>query len=906
MTAKTRSRPKRADTLIRTKLYAPQVQPTWVSRPRLVARLNEVARCSLTLVAAPAGFGKTTLLGEWVAAARSESQPVAWLTLDERDNDPARFSRYLITALAGLGLPVDEKIIVDRDGAPRTLEAWFTQIINQLTGVEDDFVLALDDYHLIRARAIHQGLLFLLDHLPPQMHVILASRTDPPLPLGQLRARGHLLELRAADLRFTTAEMRAFLRQKMGLDLPTGAVAALEARTEGWIAAVQLAAIAMQDRQDLPYFVQSFDGDHRYVVDYLAEQVLQQQPESVRSFLLKTSILERLTGPLCDALTGQADGRDTLERLEKANLFLVPLDDNRQWYRYHHLFTRFLRDRLKQSDPGRWPVLQRQAMAWYEDNGYLAEAVDHALTVGDAEQALPLVEQVAEEIWMKGEMVRLLGWLEALPDELLRARPRLCIFHAWIANIMGEFERRDQRLCDAEKCLSCPDDGQFDRDLLQGMLAATHGIVAIMAGDATRTLELCQRALADLPEDNLVWRCVVKRNLGNAYLLEDKTQAAHLAFTEAVADSRRAGNTYVALISMYELAELQIVLGHLHHAEHTCRTALQLAAERGAPGITIVGALHLGLCEVLRERNRLDEAREHALAGIEYGLRDRSIGVRVCGYTRLGSIEAARGDYQAADEAYLKAMQLAPRLVRTAFISHQDAQARLWSRQGDRKAAARWVQQAGLQPSSEITLLNEAGYLTLTRLLLAEGQLDEAHSLLEHLEEAARTAGRTGRVIESRLLRTRLYHMRGETAQAENLLVQALVLAEPEGYLRIFLDEGEVIRQLVLQIRQTAPPGPVRVYLDRLLESFGVEAEAIPALHAEGLFRGQLVDPLSEREMDVLRLIAAGLTNQEVAEELVVATSTVHWHTKNIYRKLDVSSRTQASLRARELGILAA
>lgn len=914
MTAKSRSRNPRADTLIRTKLYAPQVQSTWVSRPRLAARLNEAASGSLTLVAAPAGFGKTTLLGEWIAAARpgspqgnsAASRRVAWLTLDERDNDPTRFTTYLIAALAELELPVDENITVDRGGSPRTLEGCFVQLINQVADVGEDFVLVLDDYHLIHTEAIHKGLHFLLDHLPPQMHVILVTRTDPPLPLSQLRARGRLTELRAADLRFTTREMRAFLRQKMGLNLPTGAVADLEARTEGWIAAVQLAAIAMQGREDLPYLVQDFDGDHRYVVDYLAEQVLHQQSESVQTFLLETSILERLTGPLCDALTGRNDGREMLGSLEKANLFLIPLDDHRRWYRYHHLFARFLRDRLKQTDPEHWPALHRRAMEWYEDNGYLAEAVDHALTVGDTEQALPLVEQVAEEIWMNGEMVRLLGWLEALPDELMRARPRLCIFHAWIANIMGEFERRDQRLDEAEKCLSCPDDEQFDRDLMQGMLAATHGIVAIMEGNASRTLELCQQALAHLPEDNLVWRCVVKRNLGNAYLLEDKTQAAHLAFTEAVADSRRAGNTYMALISMYELAELQIVLGQLHHAEHTCRTALQLAAERGAPGLTIVGALHIALGEVLRERNQLEEARAHALAGIEYGLRDRSIGVRVCGYTRLGAIEAARGEYKAADEAYLKAMQLAPRLVRTAFIAHQDAQARLWSRQGDRKAATRWVQQADLQPSSEITLLNEAGYLTLARLLLAERQLDEAHGLLERLEEAAKAAGRTGRVIESRLLRAQLYHVQGETNQAENLLVQALVLAEPEGYLRVFLDEGEVIRQLVRQIRQSAPPGPVRVYLDQLLEAFGDEVEAGPATNGGGLFRGHLVEPLSEREMDVLRLISAGLTNQEVAQELVVATSTVHWHTKNIYRKLDVSSRTQASLRARELGILAA
>lgn len=989
-------RATRPDAIIRTKLYVPRAQASWVSRPRLIEKLDQIRERSVTLLAAPAGFGKTTLLGDWIHTkdedgrregdispftlhpAPFQQRPlnVAWLTLDERDNNLVRFLIYLVAALKTLEIQVDECFWEQLHTLSPSPEEVLAELVNRITEVPDDFALVLDDCHLVTSLPVKAALNFLVEHLPPQMHLVFASRVEPSLPLSRLRARGQLLELRAADLRFTVEESFEFLNRKMGLDLPLETVIALENSTEGWIAGLQLAAIAFQASraqhsaaslpaskpERLSDFLQTFNGSHRYVVDFLAEQVLLQQPLGLQSFLLDTSILERLSAAACEALfegeePGLAEvpsdqamedleepgscrsllsqplpsrGQAILEHLERANLFLAPLDDERRWYRYHPLFASFLRERLRRTRPERWAELHRRAAEWCERNGLIAEAVDHALALGDSGQAVRLVERIAEAIWKRGEMARLWGWLKALPDEVIRSRPRLCIFHAWLLNIKGEFKAREERLRDVQARLSEDEPGDpQERRLIQGMLAAMQGIVAGMEGEPAAAFDFCREALECLPAENPDWRCVVYRNLGNAYLLDGQTALARQAFCQAYELSQRAGNTYMALISLYEMGELDLVLGQLRRAAGLFQAGLQLAAEHGAPGLTITGALHVGLSEVLRQWNHLEAGVQHARAGIELGFQDGSLGVRITGLARLAMLARALGDGAAATRALEKAMQLAPGLKRTAFIAHQEAQARLWgewvnppptagffapgwndrsSLQARQAAFDRWEKETGISLEDAPTCLNEAGSIVLARLLLSSGRLEQAAGLLARLRQAAEAAGRTGRLVEILALQALAWQARGKTDEALGVLEECLALAGPEGYVRVFLDEGERMRALLAAAAARLKDAKVLEYVRSLLAAFdGGGRSGVGGVDFSRPASGQhasLVEPLSERELDVLRLMAAGLTNQEIASRLVVAASTVHWHTKNIYGKLSVHSRTQAVCKARQLGLV--
>jgi LuxR family transcriptional regulator, maltose regulon positive regulatory protein len=918
---------------IRTKLYIPNARENWVPRPRLLERLDESFKYPLTLLVAPAGYGKTTLLSDWIHSRQESGQDgdqnasgmplnAGWVTLDERDNDLERFVIYLAGALETLEIFLDDGFWARRL-RQEGMEASLGALINRVAEVPDNFILVLDDFQVITAPPVYQALTFLLNHLPPQMHLILSCRSEPALALGQLRARGQLHELGAADLRFLTEETAAFLKHTMGLDLPEEALSALEMRTEGWVAGLQLAALSMRGQQNAMDFIQAFTGSHRYIVDYLADQVLHQQPVEIQNFLLESSLLGQLSQPNCEAILGEQDIRiqEVLEYLEKANLFLAALDHERQWYRYHPLFADFLRDRLRRSNPERWSELHRKAVDWYIEKGWIAEAVDHSLAIGDARQAADLVEKIIEAIWMKGEMARLWRWLQALPDEMVRGRPRLCIFHAWISNIKGEIKVRDARLADVAESIKHGDLPVEERELILGMQATLQGIASVMEGDAVATKERCLEALEQLPEENFVWRCVVYRNLGNAYLLGDEPLAARLAFREALESSLRGGNIYMALISMYELGELDISLGRLRQAEQTFRSALQLAEERGAPGLTITGAIHTGLSEVLRQWDRLEEGIRHARAGIELGLLDGSIGVQLCGNIRLAAIAKASGNTDEADQALNKAMALAPSLRQTAFIAHTELQGRLWWIQEDLVSAKIWVKESGLHPDGEISCQNEAGYLALARLLMREGSLEAADSLLSRLAQTAGKAGRRGRLIEVLALKALVCRAMEDQPAALAALEEGLVLAETEGHLRVFLDEGQPMRSLLGELKlwiEKRQPGQSKdgdrsllAYVDRLQAAFP-HSPVMPMKIDSGEYSGAdlqpsstgLVEPLSGRELEILRLIAAGLSNPEIAQELVVATSTVQWHTKNIYSKLNVHSRTQATWQARQLGLV--
>jgi len=926
---------KLATPLLKTKLYIPPVRPDLVSRPRLIERLNagplgqsgRFAR-KLTLISAPAGFGKTTLLSEW--AHHSETRffgknlvsrprpPVAWLSLDEGDDDPARFLAYFVTALQTLALPVPS--VAEKIGAgtlsalqsphPPPMESVLTTLINEIAAVPSPFVLVLDDYHLITAQPIHDGLTFLLDHLPPQMHLIIATRADPPLPIARLRGRGQLTELRLTDLRFTPDEAAAFLNQAMGLGLAADDVAALASRTEGWIAGLQMAAASMQGREDVAGFIRAFTGSDRYILDYLVEEVLQRQPNSVQSFLLQTAILDRLTGRLCDAVWNKLatcptadDGQAMLEMLERANLFILPLDNERRWYRYHRLFADLLRQRLQRTQPDLVPTLHRRASEWYGQNGLTAEAIDHALAAGDFEPAARLIEQAAEATLMRSEIATLLRWVDALPDELVRGRPSLCVFHAWALLFGGRpLDAVEARLRDVEG----------DAGLISGRVAPLRALLALFQSQIPRAAELSRRALEQLPEDDVFLRGFATWLLGISHMVNGDIVATCQTLEEIARRSQEAGNVMLAVMVMCSLAELHKRQGQLYEAAAMYQQALELAVDGQGRRLPIAGEALMGLGELAREWNDLEAAVRYLTEGIEFTRKWGEIGA-IDGYISLAHVRQAQGDADGAQEPLQKAWQLALQFDVTEMDDNLVAahQAHLWVTQGNLAAAKRWVEERELTVDASLTELEDrvssvsrrghrrrtAEYLTLVRVLIAQERYDKALALLEPLLAIAERWGLNERVIKVQILRALAFHARGDIAQAMGALERALSLAEPEGYVRVFLDEGEPMARLLYR---AAAHGIAPEYAGRLLAAF-------PALEPVAQEpQADMVEPLSKRELEVLQLIAEGLSNQEIAQRLFISLRTVKWHTSNIYGKLGVKNRTQAVVKARSLGVLPA
>jgi LuxR family maltose regulon positive regulatory protein len=926
--------------LLTTKLYIPPPRPREhvVSRPRLIERLDEGLRPDqrLTLISAPAGYGKTTLLGEWISCrgnvsttrsgipAQTPPLHVAWISLDEGDNDPTRFLTYLVGALQ----TVDTEIGQDTAAALRALqhqqpstEMLLTGLINEITNLSAPLVLVLDDYHVIKAQPVHQAISFLIDHVPAHVHLIIATRTDPPLHLARLRARMQLSELRAAELRFTTDEAAAFLNQVTGLDLSSDDVAALESRTEGWIVGLQLAALSMKDREDIPGFIAAFTGSHHYILDYLTEEVLRRQPENVQTFLLHTTVLDRLCGPLCDALLDIRDRRDApsheiLEHLESCNLFIVPLDDERRWYRYHRLFADLLLNRLGRLHADQVPELHRRASLWYEHNGSIAEAVRHAVSAGDWPRAADLVEQRGWQLLGQGEIVTISRWLTALPEDLVRARTELCILYAWILVLTGQSDAVESRLQDAEKNLALQSASAESEDAL-GHIAAVRAYAATHEGDATRAIVLAREALERLPGDDLAVRSIISFTLGSAYLLTGDVAGACQAFAEASEIGRASGDVHVAVSALSALGGQQMALGRLYQASETFQTVLHLSAERERDGkpLPITARAYSGLSELHYEWNDLEAATRYAKESVELAKRWGNAEVWVRTPLALAWALQARGDMDGAYAALEKADQFARRHHMSLWsVARVEAcRVRLWLAPvgGDMAAAARWAEarESVLQADGELPYGREREYLALARVLIALGRYGDALDWLARLRAAASAGDRVGRVIETLVLEAVARQARGERQQAISTLEQALSLARPEGYVRTFLDEGAPVAALLSEMAgdRQSPNAP---YVRRLLAAFGIEVDgrgrtvrtsavstAVPSPHP-------LVEPLTERELEVLGCIAAGLSNAEIAGQLFIAVSTVKRHINHIFGKLGVTSRVQAVVRAQELGLL--
>ena len=892
--------------ILATKLFIPLPRSNIVVRSRLVERLNEglAAGRKLALISAPAGFGKTTLVSEWAAGC---GQPVAWLSLDEGENDPARFLTYLVAALqtiaADIGAGASAAL---QSPQPPATELILTNLLNEIAAIPHSFILVLDDYHAIDSEPVDHALVFLLEHLPPQMHLVIATREDPSLPLARLRARSQLTELRAADLQFTPVEAAEFLNQVMGLSLADGDVAALETRTEGWIAGLQLAAVSMQGhREDITGFIQSFTASHRFVLDYLVEEVLQQQSESIQTFLLRTSILDRMCGPLCDAilLNPSASGQETLEHLEHANLFIVPLDSERRWYRYHHLFGDLLRRRL--GTPPELPNHHLRASEWYEANNDLAGAFNHALAAGDFERAARLAEAAWQDMDRSFQTAAWLGWVNKLPDAVVCSRPGFCVLLGQAFSDVGDLDASETYLQNAERALA----GAMVQDgsrSLPATIALTRAGNAQILGNLTETVKYTELSIQLTPEDDIYLRAQAAITLGFTHWATGNLEASLRALYTWMEDMQRMGNRVFAIASVFAVADMLVALGRLGEAEKALRQAIEIADAQGLEAKTVTAHHHLGLALLAHERGDDAAVAQSLETAADLGQRTTLVDWSHRWNLAQARLKESGGEWDAAldllDEAgrvYVKN----PIPILQPVEAHK---ARIYLKQGRPDKAASWARERGLSITDEANYPGEYEYLTLARLRLGEEDFTGVDELLERLLASAETQKRTGSVIEILLTQALVHQAQENRSQSLAALEHALALAEPEGYLRIFLDEGEAMRHLLWKFRSANPKQAahsLRGYVDKIVAAFSPPAESISksAITDHG---SVIIEPLTNRELEIVRLIAEGHSNAEISQRLYLALSTVKGHNLRIFDKLQAQNRTEAVARARELGLL--
>jgi LuxR family maltose regulon positive regulatory protein len=880
--------------ILATKLYIPPSRRRVVLRPRLVERLNEglAAGNKLTLVSAPAGFGKTTLVSEWVAGC---GRPVAWLSLDAGDSDPSRFLTYLVAALQTVAPGIGEGILtVLQSPEPPPLESTLTALLNEITTIPSAVVLVLDDYHVLDARPVDDALAFLVEHLPPQVHLVIATREDPALPLARLRARGQLTELRAADLRFTPSEAADFLNRVMGLNLTADDIAALETRTEGWIAGLQLAAISLQGHDDVAGFIASFAGSHHFVLDYLVEEVLQRQPESIQTFLLRTSILDRLCGPLCDAvlLDASASGQETLEYLDRANLFTVPLDNERRWYRYQHLFAELLRQRLHQSESsgneeGGVTEYHIRASQWYEDHALAIEAFHHAAAANDIERAERLIIGGQIPQHSRAAVTALFDWLDSLPRTVLDARPWLWVRSATVALNAGRTTGVEEKLQAAEKALQSADLDDDTRDLI-GQIAAVRATLALANYQPEAMINEAHRALEYLHPDNLPFRGRALRTLGFAYQLQGDRAAARQAYTEAIAIRQVSGDINLTVSATTGLGNVQESENELYQAAETYRCSLQLLGDHSRSN---ADQEFIGMARICYEWNDLDAAEQYGQQSLQLARQyDRAVDRFVICEVFLARLRLARRDVAGAAAMLAETEQT----VRENSFVHRMPEV----------AAAHvltLLQQGNLAGAAHLAQTHDLP-LTRARVHLAQGDPSAALAVLEPYRRRVEERAWADEQLKTMILRAVAFDALGERARAVELLDAALAVAEPGGFIRIFLDEGAPMARLLYEgLSQGVHPDYVR----QLLMAFpATEPEQTAPSRAAAAGIRLLAEPLSARELEVLPLIAEGLSNQEIAARLYLSLHTVKAHARNIYAKLGVSSRTQAVARGRALGFL--
>ncbi|HEX8135837.1 MAG TPA: LuxR C-terminal-related transcriptional regulator, partial [Actinomycetes bacterium] len=907
--------------LLATKLHIPRPRPDVLTRPALLERLTQATVRELTLVCAPAGFGKTTLLANWARAGR---RPVAWLSLDAGDDDPARFWRYVAAALDRVRPGLGRQVAGLLEGAQRPpLEAVVTAVVNHLVVAPEEVVLVLDDYHLVDGPPVHDSLTMLLERLPATLRLVVASRADPPLPLARLRGRGQLAEVRQRDLRFTEQEAAALLAAATGQQLPEAAVAALTARTEGWAAGLQLAGLSLQGHDDPAAFVRTFTGSHRYVLDYLSEEVLARQPEHLVRFLLETSILERLSGPLCDAVTGRADSQRLLEQVERANLFLIPLDGQRRWWRAHQLFADLLRARLQQADPQRVTELHRAAAAWCEAHELGDDAIRHALAASDPHWAARLIERhLEEQILRRSEGATLARWLAALPAEVVRSRPRLSLGQAITALLGGHADQAEPLIRAAEDAAAASGNEPYQPSVgrtasilanLPAVLAVGHADLARLRGDAEGEATFARVVLARLTDQDRLLGSFARYHLAMADWLGGRLQEAERSLAQVVAERLEAGERYLAVRAAYDLGHVQQDQGRLGAAVGTYQRALELAGEPGQPRLPAAGMAQVGLAEVLYDRDELDAAGRHAAAGVARCQELAYTPALAAGLAILARVRHAQGDRAAALDAIGQAEAVMPgREVADLLNPVPSQRARLLLADGDLAEAARWTRERGLGADDRPDYPHERAYLVLARVLLAEQTPQRALGLLGRLGDLAVAGDRAGSLVEVEALRALGLAAAGDGAGALAALAEAVRLAAPEGYVRVFVDEGLPMATLLGRLA-TAPAsgravvagGPPRRHLGRLLRAFEREhLDVPPPPRRGGVVVPGLIAALSARELQVLELLAAGEPNHVIAEKLVITLDTVKRHVSHILDKLGAANRTQAVARARELGLL--
>ena len=888
------------ENLLQTKLHIPQPNPRTVFRPHLLSRMDEglESGCKLTLISAPVGYGKSTLASSWLAGVKC---PVAWLSLDAEDNDPIRFWTYVIAALqtAQPELGQTEFNLLRKAQTP-SLEKILRDLINRVAEISKQIVLVLDDYHLVMSSDLHLSINFFLEHKPSQLHLVIITREDPPLPLPQMRAKGQLVEFRAKDLHFTMDESAQFLNQKMKLNLRPEQIAVLKQRTEGWIVGLQMAALSLKEISDSAEFIEAFAGDNRYVADYLISEVLDHQPEQIRDFLMQTAIVDRFTPSLCNALVGddsiQSD--KIIEQIGTLGLFIMPLDHVRQWYRYHQLFADLLRYRLKQENPSKFAELNQIASHWYQAQGLIEEAVKYALVGEDHDHVAELIEATGLVMIGRSQLTSLKNWIEALPEKIIRKHPYLSVLLVWIGSLTGQSDLARRQLALAEENLLSAHPDLYTELVCQ--IALLRGYAMRSGGDLDSSIKYILEAQSKIPNENVFLDCTIQLNLGGNYWLKGNFSALEEPLKRAISFIDSPEVKYPALAAAGFLANAYLQQGRLHRAEALCRKIVDNESHSSHPASAYV---FLELGELFYERNNLNETLEFLSKTIHIGEEaDRIVNI-IRARQLLAKTYCALSDQEEADILMRQAEELfkqsSPRYQVMHQIEYEYYRIRCLLFQQNLQPALEWAdsyQNRRNSVKNPWTLLSELAY---AHILLSDGKPDQA---LNTIEEAARSYGAGGWVIQSLTLQALCYQALKDPERALGALSNAFSLAEPEGYIRTFIDYGEFMRQLLnLALESGLAPD----YVHKLLDAFPPKDYEKNKTEPQRVLAGKsLIEPLTEQELSILRLMSAGLSHSEIARELYLSINTVKWHTTHIYGKLGIHRRAHAVTRAKELGIL--